>query len=60
MLNNTFDGNEYAITGGDNLIALNNIFFNSSVLALKNVDGNSVVGLRFSGTTLSTSKPRTS
>ncbi len=42
VLNNTFDGNRYAITGGDNLIALNNIFANSTVLALRNVDGRSV------------------
>ena len=42
VLNNTFDGNSYAITGGDNLISLNNIFTNSTVLALKNVDGSSV------------------
>ena len=42
VLNNTFDGNRYAITGGDNLIALNNSFTNSTVLALKNVDGSSV------------------
>lgn len=43
VLNNTFDGNTYAITGGDNLIALNNIFTNASARALKNVDGNSIV-----------------
>jgi hypothetical protein len=42
VLNNTFDGNSYAITGGDNLIALNNIFTSSTVLGLKNVDGKSV------------------
>ena len=42
VLNNTFDGNRYAITGGDNLIAINNIFTNSTVLALRNVDGRSV------------------
>jgi hypothetical protein len=43
VFNNTFDGNAYAITGGDNLIAVNNIISNSSVLGLKNIDGNSVV-----------------
>ncbi len=43
VFNNTFVNNPYAITGGDNLIALNNIFVDSSVMALKNIDGNSVV-----------------
>jgi Right handed beta helix region len=42
VLNNTFDGNSYAITGGDNLVALNNIFTNATMLGLKNVDGKSV------------------
>jgi VCBS repeat-containing protein len=43
LFNNTFVNNPYAITGGDNLIALNNIFVNSSVMALKNIDGDSVI-----------------
>ncbi|NIM60047.1 MAG: hypothetical protein GTO16_14085, partial [Candidatus Aminicenantes bacterium] len=43
LYNNTFVGNDYALTGGDNLIALNNLFVNSLTLALKNVDGNSTV-----------------
>ena len=43
VLNNTFEGNKYGITGGDNLIALNNIFTSAGALALKNVDGGSVV-----------------
>ena len=42
VLNNTFDGNRYAITGGGNLIAINNSFTNSTALALRNVDGSSV------------------
>lgn len=42
VLNNTFDGNRCGITGGDNLIAVNNIISNSSVLGLKNVDAGSV------------------
>jgi parallel beta-helix repeat protein len=42
LFNNTFVNNPYAITGGDNLIALNNIFVDASVMALKNIDGNSV------------------
>ena len=39
VFNNTFSGNPYAITGGDNLIALNNLFVNTSNVALKQVDG---------------------
>ena len=42
VFNNTISGNPYALTGGDNLIALNNLFINSSVQALKNVDGSSI------------------
>jgi hypothetical protein len=43
VFNNTFDGNRYGITGGDNLIAVNNIISNSSELGLKNVDATSTV-----------------
>ena len=44
---NTFDGNRYGITGGDNLTAVNNTISNSEV-GLKNVDGgSSVTGTRF-------------
>ena len=39
LVNNTFSGNQYSVTGGDNLIALNNLFINSSEIALKEVDG---------------------
>jgi hypothetical protein len=39
LFNNTFSGNPYAVTGGDNMIALNNIFVNSGNTALKMVDG---------------------
>ncbi len=42
VFNNTFSGNRYALTGGDNLIALNNLFVNSTVLGLKNVDAGSL------------------
>jgi DNA-binding beta-propeller fold protein YncE len=42
LFNNTFIGNDHSLTGGDNLIALNNIFAGSSTIALKNVDGNSI------------------
>jgi len=43
VINNTFSGNNYAITGGDNLAAVNNIFTGSTTMGLKNIDGNSVV-----------------
>lgn len=43
LINNTFLDNPYAVSGGDNLIALNNLFINSTTLALKNVDANSAV-----------------
>jgi hypothetical protein len=39
LYNNTFSGNPYAVTGGDNMIVLNNIFEGSTVLGLKNIDG---------------------
>jgi hypothetical protein len=42
VYNNTFSGNPYGLTGGDNLIALNNLFVNSINLAMKQVDGNSI------------------
>jgi parallel beta-helix repeat protein len=42
LFNNTFIDNPAAVSGGDNLIALNNLFVNSTTLALKNVDGDSI------------------
>jgi hypothetical protein len=42
LFNNTFINNNYAVTGGDNLIALNNILVGSSNMALKSVDGDSI------------------
>jgi len=42
LINNTFEDNPYSVSGGDNLIALNNLFLNSTTLALKNVDANSI------------------
>jgi parallel beta helix pectate lyase-like protein len=42
LFNNTFADNPYAVTGGDSLIALNNLFVNSTTLALKNVDAGSI------------------
>lgn len=43
VLNNTFIGHDYGISGGDNVVAVNNIFANTVNYALKNVDGNSLV-----------------
>ncbi len=43
VFNNTFDGNKYGITGGDNLIAVNNIISRSTVMGLKNIDAASIV-----------------
>lgn len=43
VFNNTFDGNSYGITGGDNLIAVNNIISNSTTLGIKNTDNASIV-----------------
>ena len=42
LINNTFVDNPYSVSGGDNLIALNNLFLNSTTLALKNVDADSI------------------
>ena len=42
LINNTFTDNPYGVSGGDNLIAVNNLFINCTTLALKNVDANSV------------------
>lgn len=42
LFNNTFIDNDYSLTGGGNLIALNNIFVGSKDIALKKVDGNSI------------------
>jgi len=42
IVNNTIVGNEYGITGGDNLVAFNNIISGSKQLGMKKVDGQSV------------------
>ncbi len=39
---NTFASNSHGISCGDNVVAVNNLFAGHSVLALKNLDGNSV------------------
>lgn len=43
VFHNTLVGNDHGISGGDNLIALNNVFVGHQ-LAVKNVDGDSIVG----------------
>ena len=43
IFNNTFVGNDHGISGGDNVIAINNLFAGSAGIALKRVDGNSIV-----------------
>ncbi len=43
VFNNTLSGNTYGITGGDNMIVVNNIIANSSKLGVKNVDGRSAL-----------------
>ncbi|MCK4691988.1 MAG: right-handed parallel beta-helix repeat-containing protein, partial [Anaerolineales bacterium] len=42
LVNNTFVNNPYSVTGGDNLIAINNLFVGSTNTALKEVDGESI------------------
>lgn len=42
LINNTVVGNTYGVTGGDNLVALNNIFVSVKRSALKGVDGRSI------------------
>jgi hypothetical protein len=42
LTNNTFVDNAYGVTGGDNLMALNNLFVNATGIALKEVDGDSI------------------
>jgi hypothetical protein len=41
IFNNTFANNSHGITGGDNMVVLDNIFVDHSVIAVKNVDANS-------------------
>jgi len=42
LINNTIVDNEYGVTGGDNFVALNNIFVNIRKSALKKVNGESI------------------
>jgi hypothetical protein len=58
VINNTFVGNNHGISGGDNMLVLNNIFMKTTSIALKNVDNASRVaynlvwanGTNYSGT----------
>ena len=43
VFNNTFVGNNYGISGGDNMVVVNNIFANHPGIAVKQVDANSVL-----------------
>ncbi len=43
VANNTFSGNLYGLTGGDNMIVMNNIFENSAQTGVKRVGGSSSV-----------------
>ena len=43
VFNNTFVGNNHALTGGNNLVTLNNLFVDSSAIAVKNVDSQSIL-----------------
>ncbi len=42
LVNNTFVGNAYGVTGGDNLVAVNNLFVDTAKTALLGVNGNSI------------------
>jgi parallel beta-helix repeat protein len=42
VINNTFVDNRYGLTGGDNVVVLNNIFLRTARSALKKVDGDSI------------------
>ncbi|KPK24958.1 MAG: hypothetical protein AMJ70_00265 [Dehalococcoidia bacterium SG8_51_3] len=43
LFNNTFANNDHGVTGGDNLLAINNIFVDTTQIAVKNIDGSSTV-----------------
>ncbi len=42
IINNTFVGNDHGITGGNNAVVLNNLFTDTTNIALKRVDGQSI------------------
>ena len=43
VINNSFVGNSYGVTGGNNMLILNNVFVSTANLAVKNVDTASIV-----------------
>ena len=43
LFNNTFVANDHGVTGGDSLVVVNNIFVDHPGIAMKNVDGGSIV-----------------
>ena len=43
LFNNTFSGNNHGVSGGDNVIGLNNLFVNSTGIGVKGVDGSSLL-----------------
>ncbi len=43
LFNNTIDGNNYGVTGGSNLVSVNNTITNCIHTAAKNVSGNSII-----------------
>jgi hypothetical protein len=43
LFNNTISGNNHGVSGGDNVVAVNNIVANSSNVGVKGVDGGSVI-----------------
>ena len=42
LFHNTFVGNDHGVTGGDNAVALNNIFAHNARVALKEMNGGSI------------------
>jgi hypothetical protein len=44
IINNTLIDNPYGITGGDNMVLLNNVIVNSNKIALKRIHGDSAAG----------------
>jgi hypothetical protein len=45
ILNNTFVSNKYGVTGGNNMILLNNVFADTARAALRKVNGDSAAGV---------------
>lgn len=43
LINNTFVNNNHGVTGGDNMVALNNLIAHTEMTAMKNVNSNSIV-----------------